>query len=244
MISKTATKLEPKVFVALDLDSPAEAVAIAGTLSGMGLGFKLGPRLMLREGAGLVKQIAQHGSVFVDCKHFDIPSTMEAAIRTAFEAGADYSTIHALAGPKALALMARVEADLNRHRPFRVLTVTVLTSFDKNSLPVHLRGHEIGALVEDLAVEARKEGLTSFVCSPLEAARLRNVIPDSYLVTPGIRPSGLSAGSSSEDQIRIETPASAAEAGASALVVGRPILEARDRREMALQILNEFSERV
>jgi orotidine-5'-phosphate decarboxylase len=237
---KTASKSEPKVFVALDLDSPAEAVAIAESLSGLGLGFKLGPRLMLREGAGLVQKIARHGSVFVDCKHFDIPSTMEAAIRTAFEAGADYSTIHALSGPKALQLMAKVETDLNRERPFRILTVTILTSFDKDTLPVHLRGHEIGGLVEDLAQEARKEGLKSFVCSPLEAARLRKAIPDSYLVTPGIRPSGSSHG----DQIRIETPASAAQAGASALVVGRPILEARDRREMALRILNEFSERV
>lgn len=237
---KPEAKSEPKVFVALDLDSPAEAVAIAESLSGLGLGFKLGPRLMLREGSGLVKTISQHGSVFVDCKHFDIPSTMEAAIRTAFEAGADYTTIHALSGPKALRLMANVEADLNRHRLFRVLTVTVLTSFDKDTLPVHLRGHQIDSLVEDLAQEARKEGLKSFVCSPLEAARLRKAIPDSYLVTPGIRPSGSSHG----DQIRIETPASAAEAGASALVVGRPILEARDRREMALRILNEFSERV
>jgi orotidine-5'-phosphate decarboxylase len=241
---KTASKSEPKVFVALDLDSPAEAVAIAESLSGLGLGFKLGPRLMLREGAGLVQKIARHGSVFVDCKHFDIPSTMEAAIRTAFEAGAGYSTIHALSGPKALQLVAKVETDLNRERPFRILTVTILTSFDKDTLPVHLRGHEIGGLVEDLAQEARKEGLKSFVCSPLEAARLRKAIPDSYLVTPGIRPSGSSAGSSRDDQIRIETPASAAQAGASALVVGRPILEARDRREMALRILNEFSERV
>ncbi len=238
--AKLEAKLEPKVFVALDLDDPAEAVPIAESLSGIGLGFKLGPRLILREGAALIQKIAKHGAVFVDCKHFDIPSTMEAAIRTAFDAGADYSTIHALSGPKALALMAKVELELNRVRPFRVLTVTVLTSFEKETLPVHLRGHEIDALVEALAKEARNEGLKSFVCSPLEAARLKKVIPDSYLVTPGIRPSGSSRG----DQVRIETPASAAKAGASALVVGRPILEARDRREMALQILNEFSERV
>ncbi len=238
--AKLEAKLEPKVFVALDLDDPAEAVTIAESLSGIGLGFKLGPRLILREGAALIQKIAKHGAVFVDCKHFDIPSTMEAAIRTAFDAGADYSTIHALSGPKALALMAKVELELNRVRPFRVLTVTVLTSFEKETLPVHLRGHEIDALVEALAKEARNEGLKSFVCSPLEAARLKKVIPDSYLVTPGIRPSGSSRG----DQVRIETPASAAKAGARALVVGRPILEARDRREMALQILNEFSERV
>lgn len=230
---------DPKVFVALDLDQPAEAEAIAESLSGLSLGFKLGPRLILREGANLIKRISRHGSVFVDCKHFDIPSTMESAVRTAFDAGAEFTTVHALAGPKALALMAKVEGELRQERHFRVLTVTVLTSFSSDSLPIHLRGHDIESLVAGLAEEAYKEGIKSFVCSPLEAPRLRSLLPDSFLVTPGIRPSGSSVG----DQVRVETPQAAAKAGASALVVGRPIIEARDRRQMALQILNEFSER-
>lgn len=238
--SSPMPKSEPRIFVALDLDVPKEAEAIAESLAGQGLGFKLGPRLVMREGAAFIKRIATFGSVFVDCKHLDIPSTMEAAIRTAFDAGAEYSTIHALAGPEALALMAKVETELRAQRAFRILTVTVLTSFSKETLPVRLRGLDVGDLVEDLAIEAAAQGLKSFVCSPLEAARLRNAIPESFLVTPGIRPSGSSKG----DQVRIETPASAAKAGASALVVGRPILEASDRREMALKILNEFEGRV
>ena len=159
---------EPKVFVALDLDQPRDAEAIAESLSGLGLGFKLGPRLMLREGMALVRAIAKHGQVFVDCKHFDIPSTMESAVRAAFEAGASFSTIHTLAGPEALKKMAEVEAELNRERAFRVLAVTILTSFSQSSLPIHLKEIKIENLVEALASESRANGIKSFVCSPHE----------------------------------------------------------------------------
>ena len=227
---------EPRVFLALDIDNARDAEAIAESLSGTGLGFKLGPRLMLREGAGLVRSIAMHGPVFIDCKHLDIPSTMEAAIRAGFDSGAQYSTIHAMSGPEALARMGKLEAELNKERLFRILTVTVLTSFSTDTLPFRLRGENIGDLVEGLAKDAHAGGLKSFVCSPHEAARLKKVIPDAFLVTPGIRP----AGSAKGDQVRIETPAVAAAAGASALVVGRPILEAVDRRAMALSIDHEF----
>jgi orotidine-5'-phosphate decarboxylase len=229
---------EPGVFLALDLDQPSEAEAIAESLSQTGLGFKLGPRLMMREGERLVRAISRHGPVFVDCKHLDIPSTMEAAVRTAFDSGAQYTTIHALAGPVALKNLAKLESELNRERRFRILTVTVLTSFASETLPYKLRGSDVGQLVEGFAIEASEAGLKSFVCSPHEASRIRKIIPDSFLVTPGIRPTG----SAQQDQVRIETPALAAKAGASALVVGRPILEAQDRRAMALKIAKEFSD--
>ncbi|CAN5444911.1 orotidine-5'-phosphate decarboxylase [soil metagenome] len=232
--------IEPTVFVALDVDEPQEAQAMAESLVGTGLGFKLGPRLMLREGASLVRGIAKHGPVFIDCKHLDIPSTMEAAIRAGFALGAQYSTIHALAGPEAMARLAKVEAELNEERAFRILTVTVLTSFSSETLPYALRGTDIGELALGLAKEAYAAGLKSFVCSPHEAARLRKAMPDAFLVTPGIRPTG----SSKADQVRVETPSAAAQAGASALVVGRPILEASDRRLAALAIAKEFAENI
>lgn len=231
---------DPSVFLALDVDDAREAEGIAESLTATGLGFKLGPRLMLREGAKLVRAIAKHGPVFIDCKHLDIPSTMEAAIRAGFDCGATYSTIHAMSGPEALARMAKVEAELNRERAFRVLTVTVLTSFASETLPFQLRGHDVGALVEGFARDAYQGGLKSFVCSPHEASRLKALMPDAFLVTPGIRPVGSAKG----DQVRIETPAQAAKAGASALVVGRPILEAQDRRAMALAIAAEFEAEV
>ncbi len=234
------TGREPSVFLPLDLDDARDAEAIADELSGLGLGFKLGPRLMLREGAKLVRAIAKYGPVFIDCKHFDIPSTMEAAIRAGFDAGAQYSTVHAMSGPVALSLMAKVEAELNEERLFRVLTVTVLTSFSAETLPYGLRGKPISELVEGFAMDAFQNahggGLKSFVCSPHEVARLAEIITDAFLVTPGIRPTG----SAADDQVRIETPAFAARAGASALVVGRPILEAKDRRAKAIEIIQEF----
>lgn len=229
---------EPAIFVALDVDDPREARTIAESLDGLGLGFKLGPRLMLRDGAALVREIAKCGPVFIDCKHLDIPSTMEAAIRAGFALGARYSTIHALAGPEATVRLAKVEAELAQERPFRILTVTVLTSFSAASLPFALRGRDIGELVEGLARETHGQGLKSFVCSPHEAERLKRLMPEAFLVTPGIRPAGTAKG----DQVRIETPAVAARSGASALVVGRPILEAADRRTAALAILKEFKE--
>ena len=228
--------IEPGVFLALDLDDTREAEAVAESLSQTGMGFKLGPRLMLREGASLVKAIARHGPVFIDCKHLDIPSTMEAAIRAGFESGAQYSTIHAMSGPAALARLGKLEAELRQERLFRVLTVTVLTSFASDTLPFGLRGRGITELVEGFAKDAVAGGLKSFVCSAHEAAHMKTLIPDAFLVTPGIRPTGAPA----QDQVRTDTPASAAKAGASALVVGRPILEAKDRRAVALAIVKEF----
>jgi len=226
--------LDPSLFVALDVDSAKEAERLADSLSGLSLGFKIGPRLMLREGAKLVAQIARSGPVFIDCKHFDIPSTMEAAVRAGYDAGAQYSTIHAMSGPEALLQMSRLQSELQTERHFRILTVTVLTSFSSETLPYGLRGRNIGDLVEGLAEDSGS--LSSFVCSPHEAARLRRILPHAFLVTPGVRPLGSSQG----DQVRIETPMAAAQTGASALVVGRPILEAANPREMALKIVEEF----
>lgn len=231
---------DPAVFLPLDLDNATEAERIAESLSNIGLGFKLGPRLMLREGGKLVRAIAKYGPVFIDCKHLDIPSTMLAAVRAGFETGAQYTTIHAMSGPLAVSQMAEFERELTRERHFRVLTVTVLTSFASETLPFGLRGNDIPKLVEGLASDAfaAGKGLKSFVCSPHEAASLRKMIPDAFLVTPGIRPAGFIK----DDQVRIQTPAAAARAGASALVVGRPILEAKDRRATAISIIKEFSE--
>lgn len=231
---------EPQLFVALDVDTATEAETIAETLAGAGVGFKLGPRLLLRDGATLIRSIARFGTVFVDCKHFDIPSTMEAAVRTAFDAGARYTTVHALAGPEAMRRMASIEYEVNGRGggPIsRILVVTVLTSFSSASLPFGLKGRNIGELVTGFAKEAYEEGIRSFVCSAHEAKSLKKTLPASFLVTPGIRP----AGSAAQDQARIETPAAAAKAGASALVVGRPILEAGNRFDAAIAILRDFN---
>lgn len=224
---------DPELFVALDVDETRKAEAIAETLSGIGVGFKIGPRLILREGKDIIQSIARSGDVFVDCKHLDIPSTMVAAVRAAFEAGARYSTIHASCGAKALREIQSMQKD---YPQTRVLAVTVLTSFDAATLPFAWRDHSIADIVMGLAKDCANESHTSFVCSPHEVKALKTAIPDGFFVTPGVRP----AGTSSDDQSRIETPAQAAANGASSLVVGRPILEAKDPLKVALTIQNEF----
>ena len=224
---------EPAIFVALDFDDPKRAEALAEKLSGHGFGFKLGPRLMLREGASLVRSIARHGDVFVDCKHLDIPTTMVAAVRAAFESGARYSTIHASCGPKAIQALKPLTQEFPGHR---ILAVTVLTSFEPETLPFAWKGKLIPDLVSGLAQECADQGHRAFVCSPHEVKSLKQMIPDGYFVTPGVRPAGGDKG----DQVRIETPAQAALNGASSLVVGRPILEAIDPLGFALQMQKEF----
>lgn len=215
------------IILALDVDTRDQALKIADNLSEVVGGFKLGPRLCLRYGMDFVKEVAQRGPIFLDNKHFDIPSTMEAAIRASFEAGASLVTVHALSGAEALKKMAEVERELNQIRPFKVLAVTILTSWDQNSLPVNMKEQPIAQHVIDLADLVKTSGLSSVVCSPHELDLLQN--RDLYLVTPGIRFSMQDSG----DQKRIMGPKEALRKGASALVVGRPILEAKDIKETA-----------
>jgi orotidine-5'-phosphate decarboxylase len=184
-------------------------------------GFKVGPRLCLRYGEKLLKEVARHGSMFVDCKFFDIPSTMEAAVRASFEQGASFCTIHAQAGGEALTRLSEVEKELNSIRPFRLLAVTVLTSFRQDTLPAVSRAMPIAEQTISLAELALGCGLSGLVCSTEEVESLRQRFPQAFLVTPGVRLSHEDRG----DQKRVSDPVTALRRGASALVVGRPIYE-------------------
>ncbi len=215
------------LILSLDVDSRDESLRIADELHGVVGGIKLGPRLCLRYGMSFIQEMAQRGPIFLDNKHFDIPSTMEAAVRASFEAGASLVTVHALSGEEALKKMATVEKELNSQRPFRILCVTILTSWDQNSVPANFKKQTISEHVVSLVDLVVKSGLKGIVCSPLELDLLQN--RDLYLVTPGIR----SSINDSTDQKRIMAPSEAIAKGASALVVGRPILEARNRKKAA-----------
>ncbi|AFY02602.1 orotidine 5'-phosphate decarboxylase [Bdellovibrio bacteriovorus str. Tiberius] len=215
------------IILALDVDTRDQALKIADDVSDIVGGIKLGPRLCLRYGMEFVKEMAQRAPIFLDNKHFDIPSTMEAAVRASFEAGASLVTVHALSGKEALTRMAAVEKELNQQRPFRILAVTILTSWDQDSLPVNMKSQPIAQHVTELATLVKDSGLSGVVCSPHELDLLQN--RDLYLVTPGIRFSMQDSG----DQKRIMGPKEALRAGASALVVGRPILEASNIKEAA-----------
>ncbi|KHD87125.1 MAG: orotidine 5'-phosphate decarboxylase [Bdellovibrio sp. ArHS] len=215
------------IILALDVDTRDRALKIADELSDIVGGFKLGPRLCLRYGMDFVKEMAQRGPIFLDNKHFDIPSTMEAAVRASFEAGASLVTVHALSGAEALRKMAEVEKELQAQRPFKILAVTILTSWDQSSLPRNMKEQPISQHVTDLVDLVGASGLQGVVCSPHELDLLQN--RDLYLVTPGIRFSMQDSG----DQKRIMGPKEALRSGASALVVGRPILEAKNIKEAA-----------
>lgn len=222
--------------VALDVDTDQEALNLVKKLADIVGGFKLGPRLCLRYGEKLTQEIAQHAPVFVDNKHFDIPSTMEAAVRTSFSSGASLVTVHALSGMEALQLMAKVEHELNQIRPFKILAVTVLTSWDQKSLPENLKPMNIDEHVQSLAQLVQQSGLSSIVCSSHELNLFKN--QSLFKVTPGIRfPSD-----DSGDQKRIMGPKQAIENGAQLLVVGRPIIAAKNPRESAFEYLKAIGE--
>lgn len=220
------------LFIALDVDSAERALVLAEEVSEVAGGYKVGPRLIYRQGADLIRQIAKFGPVFVDCKFFDIPSVMEASVRAVFDSGATLCTIHGLAGPEALERLAKLEAKLKQERPFQILAVTVLTSFSKETLPTSFHPGSIETHVLDLARAASDAGLTGIVCSgeelPLfhEESTLKKLIK----VCPGIRMKSDDA----SDQKRIVTPFEAFENGASIIVVGRPIVEHASPRQAAM----------
>jgi orotidine-5'-phosphate decarboxylase len=212
------------IFVAVDLDDDKSALELVKHCRAFVGGFKIGPRLALRYGEPFLKEVSRHGQMFIDNKYFDIPSTMEAAVRASFDVGASFCTVHAQAGSEALKLLAALEEELCRARPFRILAVTVLTSFKQETLPPVVKHLPIAEQTMALAKHVIECGLTGLVCSPEEVESLRRQFPDAYLVTPGIRLSHEDPG----DQKRVSDPLTALKRGASALVVGRPIYDARE----------------
>ncbi len=228
-------KLLNPLCLALDVDTPDQALAIAQEVRGKIGALKVGPRLTNLD-ANIVKALSQIALVFVDHKYYDIPSTMEAAIKSAFQAGATFATIHASSGATALKLMAKVEAELNQQRPFRILAVTMLTSFAQEDLPSFTQKTSIAEQVTQLAAQTIENGLTGIVCSPHEIQQIRKAHSKAFIVTPGIR----GASNLKDDQKRTMSAGEAIAAGASMLVVGRPIIQAADKTVAVSEILKEL----
>jgi orotidine-5'-phosphate decarboxylase len=224
------------IIVALDVDTAESANSLAQKLKGKVGAFKLGPRLLVRYGASLASEIAKSAPVFIDNKYLDIPSTMDAAVRASFEAGATLATVHAWAGPEALSMLSKTEKELSQQRPFRILVVTLLTSFTKDTLPYPSSRFEIDEQVSALSESAISFGLSGIVCSPHEVSALRKRHTSAFLVTPGVRMPDDDKG----DQKRVLTPYEACERGASALVIGRPIIAATDPVEACERILQNL----
>ena len=223
--------------MALDLPSAAGARQVVQTLGETVTTYKVGKQLFTAEGPGIVRDLVSSGrKVFLDLKFHDIPNTVAGAVRSAAELGVSMLTVHAAGGSKML--KAAVDAAAQSAAKPMILAVTVLTSLSDSDL------HEIGisgsvlAQVLRLGALARSAGCDGLVASAHEARELRREMGDGFeIITPGVRPAGAAAG----DQARVLTPAEAIQAGATRLVVGRPIVEAKNPQEAADGILDEIN---
>ncbi len=228
--------LKSPVLAALDVDTDTEAFELAKGIGEYVGGFKIGPRLAVRYGQSFIKELAEIAPLFVDNKYLDIPNTVVNSVKATFDCGASFCTVHAWNGPEALRELAKLETGLNQERPFKILVVTVLTSFSKHTLPVGMEKKEMADHVLALAQMAYDCGMRNFVCSPLEAKLLKTRFSDSFLVTPGIR---FEPGSA--DQKRTATPKKALDDGANALVIGRPIYKSPDPKAAAKEIFDHIN---
>ncbi len=226
-----------KLIVALDVSTAAAASKLVVAVGDSVLTYKVGLRLYTTEGPKVVRDLISMGrKVFLDLKYHDIPNTVAWAVREAAGLGAAMITVHALGGGKMLRAAAEAARAVNPD--LKVLAVTVLTSMDEPELAkVGVQGR-VPDEVMRLASLAMAEGCHGVVASAQEAPELRRQLGnDLLIVTPGVRPAGTDHG----DQARVVTPAEAIAAGATHIVVGRPIIEAADPGEAAGKILAEIS---
>jgi len=225
------------LIVALDCPSQPAALDLVHLLSPPCTCFKVGLELYLAAGRPVVEALAARGhSVFLDLKLHDIPNTVAGAIRSLATSGASLLTVHALGGPAMIQAAANELA--RQSNPPKLLAVTLLTSMDESQIrAIGLPGAPAERVLH-LAAMAVAAGADGLVCSPLEVASLRAALgPIPLLVVPGIRPAGAAAA----DQRRTATPAAAIAAGASMLVVGRPITQSADPAAAARSILAEMN---
>ena len=233
-----------QLLVALDVESGARAIELATTLHGLVDGVKIGSRLFTLEGPALVRRLSDQGTrVFLDLKFHDIPNTVAQAVEAAVTTGAWMINVHASGGVPMMQAAAKAAAEtaarLGRAKPL-VIAVTVLTSMEQDTLRAGGVERPLFDQVVALARMSQQAGLDGVVASPQETAAIRAACgPHFAIVTPGIR--GASAGTEKNDQARTMGPGEAVKAGASYLVVGRPIIGAADPRLAARGIVDEIA---
>jgi orotidine-5'-phosphate decarboxylase len=236
-----------QLLVALDVETPDQALQLADSLRGSVGGFKIGSRLFTIAGPSIVQSLADRGDrVFLDLKFHDIPNTVATAVSAATALGVWMVNVHASGGTAMMraAYDAAHEAAAKRNTPAPlVIAVTVLTSMNQAAL------RETGIVIDlmdqvlRLAELTKEAGLDGVVASPKETAALRQRLGAEFaIVTPGIR--GGAASSTKDDQERTMSPLEAIEAGASYLVVGRPIIAAPDPKIAAQAIAESVMGRV
>lgn len=221
------------LIVALDVDTRREAAALVEALDGAADFFKIGYQLFYGgDGFALGRELLAAGKrVFFDLKLLDIDNTVEKGVAAIARTGATMLTVHAYPQCMRAAVTGAAGSDLT------ILGVSVLTSMDDKDVAEAGFARDTAGLVALRAGQARAAGIGGLVCSPREAEIVRTIVgPDMAIVTPGIRPAGSAVG----DQKRVMGPAAALDAGASHLVVGRPITAAADPAAAARAILAEM----
>lgn len=225
------------IMVAIDTEDRDSALALAGTVAGSVGAFKVGLGLLHGPGPGLIGDLRDLGRpVFVDAKLHDIPTQVERAARALGRAGARWLTAHIAGGSAMLAAAVAGLAD-GSGGTGGVLGVSVLTSLDRAALQevgIHESPADLVAQMARVAGACEAEGV---VCSPQEIGLVKAAAPDVSVVTPGIRPAGTAAG----DQQRTSTPQEALAAGATWLVIGRPITAAADPGAAAARIAAQLN---
>lgn len=231
-----------RIIVPLDVSSASAALDLVDALPQVSF-WKVGLELFVSSGPGLIEELkARQKRIFLDLKFHDIPNTMAGACAAAGRYGVDLLTIHAAAGKEAMETAQRAAtaaAEAAGVEPPLVLAVTLLTSIAPQTLAFELKVPiEAADYVLQMALLAQDSGLRGVVCSPQEASQLRRFLPaDFALVCPGVRPTW----ASSQDQRRTMTPVQALNAGATYLVIGRPITGDPDPAAAFARICEECS---
>ena len=230
-----------KLIIALDVDTKDRALALIDALKSDVKYFKIGLELFSSCGPSIINDVTRCGGrIFLDLKYHDIPNTVSKAAISVTLPGVFMLNLHALGGYE----MMRKAAEAVRQEAYKlkiaspkVIAVTILTSMDEIALKKVGISDTMNAEVLRLAGLAKEAGLDGVVASPLETRLLRDAFGKDFLiVVPGVRPGWADSG----DQKRIATPAEAVARGASYIVVGRPVTEARDQREAVKKILEEM----
>lgn len=233
--------MKDKLIVALDVDEFGDAKRLVDILSPTVRIFKVGSKLFTSCGLDIIKTIQRKsGRVFLDLKFHDIPNTVFGAVWSATRLGVFMLTVHTLGGAnmlkEAVKSVENCAKQINIKKP-KILGVTILTSMDARGLKSIGIEKDLKEEVTCLAGLAGSEGLDGVVASAREIPYIRKAAGKNFIiVTPGIRPEGSSKG----DQRRITTPGEAIKKGADYIVVGRPIIEAKDPKDAAEKILKEM----
>ncbi|PAF50059.1 orotidine 5'-phosphate decarboxylase [Helicobacter sp. 13S00401-1] len=230
--------MRTKLCVALDLPTKEENLALAKSLKPLeGITLKVGLRSFIRDGKDFVKALKDLGfSIFLDLKLYDIPNTMNDALKECIKLDIDFLSVHASSGKVALNLLTNTIKE--QKSKLSLVSISILTSFDERGC-FEIYNKDIKQSVSTLALLTKECDVPAIVCSPHEIELVKERASGLFIITPGIRLQNSSE--TKDDQKRVLTPLNAKRLGSDMIVVGRPIYKAKHPIEVASQILKDLS---